>query len=188
MKAVVTFAAAVVLMASAALAADLKSGLQPGASVPPFDVEKVAGAVNDGKSVGDNFCYRCMLGNKPVVMVWARTTDESLGKLVKQLDAAIEKNADQKLSSFVNVLGKDADAAKANAKAFAAKHKVENVALVVPQDNANGPDDYAISPEADVTVLIYRGGKVAANHAVAAGKLSDDEIKSIIADTSKILK
>src|SRR5262245_14456123 len=117
MKAAMTLAVAAVLLAGVTVvrAAELKSGLQPGASVPAFDVEKCSGAVNDGKSVGDNFCYRCMLGNKPVVMVWARTPDASLAKLVKALDAACEKNADQKLSSFVNLLGKDSDALKATA-------------------------------------------------------------------------
>ena len=190
MKAAVTLALAAVLVAgvTVARAAELKSGLQPGATVPAFDVEKCAGAVNDGRSVGDNFCYRCMLGNKPVVMVWSRKADDSLAKLVKELDKACEKNADQKLSSFVNLLGKDADALKTQAKQFGAKNKVENVAIVVPQDHENGPADYQINPEAEVTVLIYRGGKVEANHAVAPGQLNDKTISSIVGDTSKILK
>ena len=61
-------------------AAELKSGLQPGDLVGAFDVEKCGGAVNDGKEVGANFCYRCMLGNKPVVMVFARKADKSAGR------------------------------------------------------------------------------------------------------------
>ncbi len=73
MKATISLGLAVALLAAFATtrAAELKSGLQPGDLVGPFDVEKCGGAVNDGKEVGANFCYRCMLGNKPVVMVFA---------------------------------------------------------------------------------------------------------------------
>ena len=73
MKARITLALALLLaLVSHATAAEIKSGLQPGDLVGAFDVEKCGGAVNDGKEVGTNFCYRCMLGNKPVVMVFAR--------------------------------------------------------------------------------------------------------------------
>ena len=109
MKASVILGLAAMLLAgiTAVRAAELKSGLQPGDLVGAFDVEKCGGAVNDGKEVGANFCYRCMLGNKPVVMVFARKADKSLATLVKELDKHVAKNSDQKLSSFVNLLGKD---------------------------------------------------------------------------------
>jgi hypothetical protein len=138
--------------------------------------------------VGDQLCYRCMLGNKPVVMVFARKADDKLAGLVKELDKAMAKNEDQKLSSFVNLLGKDSATLKSQAKDFVSKNKVENVAVVVPEDSENGPADYKVNPEAEVTVLIYRGGKVVANHAVPAGKLDEKTTAGIIADTSKILK
>ncbi len=67
-------------------------------------------------------------------------------------------------------------------------NNIENVALVVPVDSANGPESYNINPDAEVTVLIYRGGKVEANHALAVGQLNDSAVKSIVADTGKILK
>ena len=169
-------------------AAELTSGLQPGDLVGAFNVEKCGGAVNDGREVGANFCYRCMLGNKPVVMIFARKTDGNLSKLAKQLDKHLAKNSDQKLSSFINLLGSDPAELKSKAKEFAANNELENVALVVPDDNENGPEEFAISPEAEVTVTIYRNGKVAASHALAPGELTDAEIKSIISDTGKILK
>jgi hypothetical protein len=189
MKATFTLALALLLAGAAGVrAAELTSGLQPGDLVGAFDVEKCGGAVNDGKEVGDNFCYRCMLGNKPVVMVFARKADSSLATLVKELDKTVSKNADQKLSSFVNLLGENPSQLKATAKEFAAKNQIENVALVVPQDNQNGPPEFKINPAAEVTVTIYRNGKVAASHALSSGELDAKEIKSIIADTGKILK
>ncbi len=169
-------------------AAELTSGLQPGDLVGAFNVEKCGGAVNDGREVGANFCYRCMLGNKPTVMVFARKTDDKLAALAKQLDKHVAKNSDQKLSSFINLLGSDPAALKSEAKEFAAKNELENVALVVPDDNENGPEEFKINPEAEVTVTIYRNGKVAASHAVAAGGLTDAQIKSILEATGQILK
>src|SRR6202163_932990 len=98
MKASVTLGLAAILLAgmTTVRAAELKSGLQPGDLVGAFDVEKCGGAVNDGKEIGANFCYRCMLGNKPVVMVFARKADPALAKLVKELDKAVAEHADKK--------------------------------------------------------------------------------------------
>ena len=154
----------------------------------PFEVEKCGGAVNDGQEVGANFCYRCMLGSKPVVMVFARKADPALARLVKELDKAVAANSNQRLSSFVNLIGKDPAELKAQAKKFAAQNKVENVALVVPEDNENGPPEFNINPEAEVTVILYREQKVEANHSLAPGKLDKQSIQSILDDTSKILK
>jgi hypothetical protein len=108
--------------------------------------------------------------------------------LVKELDKTVAKNADQKLSSFVNLIGANATELKATAKQFAAANQVENVALVVPQENENGPAEFKISPAAETTVTIYRNGKVVASHALGAGGLDAKEIQGIIADAGKILK
>jgi hypothetical protein len=121
-------------------------------------------------------------------MVFARKADANLAALAKELDKEVAKNSDQKLSSFINLIGGDSAELKTEAKEFAAKNELENVALVVPDDVANGPEEFKINPEAEVTVTIYRDGKVAASHAVPAGKLDQKEIDSIIKDTGKILK
>lgn len=51
-------AAMVVAGAAAAVAAELKSGLQEGDFVGPFDVVKCAGAEEDGVKQGRQLCYR----------------------------------------------------------------------------------------------------------------------------------
>jgi hypothetical protein len=188
MKAFCLSVAVALAFVGTARAAELTSGLQPGDLVGAFNVEKCGGAVNDGREVGANFCYRCMLGKKPTVMVFARKADANLAALAKELDKEVAKNSDQKLSSFINLIGGDSAELKTEAKEFAAKNELENVALVVPDDVANGPEEFKINPEAEVTVTIYRDGKVAASHAVPAGKLDQKEIDSIIKDTGKILK
>lgn len=166
---------------------ELKSGLQPGESVDPFVVEKVAGAVSDNVRVGSTLCYRCLLGSKPVVMVFARKADKNLVALVKQLDQAVVDKADQKLAVLVNLIGNNPDELKKTGAELAKTNDIKNVAFVVPQDNENGPPEFNISPEAETTVMLYRRGKVAANYAVPPGKLDSATIQAIVADTSKIL-
>lgn len=175
------------MLVSAARAAEFKSGPQAGEMVGAFTVVKAAGAADDGVKVGDELCYRCRMGNRPMVMVFARTADAKLAALVKQLDKVVADNKEKKMGSFVSLLGDKPDDLKAAAKSFVEKNKIENIAFVVPEENKTGPSDYNLDEKADVTVLIYRDGKVAANHALAAGGLSDSEIKSIVADTGKIL-
>lgn len=188
MKKLAVLGVAVVLTASAVVAGDLKSGPQPGDSVGAYTVEKCAGNPSDNVAVGKNLCYRCMLGSKPVVMVFTRKADANLAALVKELDGTLPKHEDKKLSAFVNLIGdKDADALKKTAKEFGEKTKSEHVAIVVPDDSENGPAGYKISPEAEVTVIIYRDGTVAANHAFEAGKFDKKAITSVIDDTAKIL-
>lgn len=189
MRRLFTVLSAAMLLASVptVYAGDLKSGLEPGDELEAFDVEKCGGAVNDGKDVGANFCYRCALGEKPVVMVFARKADAPLAKLTSELEKAIGKHEEQMLSSFVNLLGSDADLLKSQAKQFAAKQKLENVAVVVPQDYENGPEAYKISPQAEYTVIIYKNDAVEASHAFAPGELDEKGIQAIIADTSKML-
>lgn len=184
----VGLAVAVLASVSAVRAEDLKSGLQVGESIGAYDVEKCAGNENDGVEQGKVLCYRCKLGNRPVIAVFARSADDKLAALMKALDALVVHNEDKKAASFVNLLGDDADALKEASKSLVEKSKAENIAVVVPIEHKNGPEALKLNPDADVTVLIYNKGKIEANHALAAGKLDAKKIKAIIADTDKILK
>ena len=82
--------AAVVFGASLATA-EVTSGPQVGDSVGAFTVTKVAGNPDDGFAVGRSGCYRCKTGSKPVVMVFARSADEKLAKLLKKIDEVAEQ-------------------------------------------------------------------------------------------------
>jgi hypothetical protein len=169
-------------------AAELKSGPQKGAELGAYEVVKVAGNPHDGVKVGEELCYRCKMGNRPMVMVFARKADKNLAQLVKELDKVVTKNEDQKMGAFVTLIG-----AKEEAKAKAAAEKLvkdadaNHVAVVIAKDQPNGPEEYKINPEAEVTVLIYKQGTVAANHALPAGALNAKAAKQIVSDTSKIL-
>ncbi|MFM8436438.1 MAG: hypothetical protein ACKOBP_14070, partial [Planctomycetia bacterium] len=75
---------AILFLATATASAEVTSGPQVGDSVGAFTVLKVAGNPDDGFPVGKSGCYRCKTGSKPVVMVFARSADEKLAKLLKK--------------------------------------------------------------------------------------------------------
>jgi hypothetical protein len=173
-------AMAVVVATAAVASAEVTSGPQVGERVGAFTVTKVTGNPDDGVTDGKTLCYRCKMGQRPVVMVFARSADDKLAKFLKKLEEEIEEHADTKLSAFVNMIGTDEAALKQAASDFVAKHGLKRVAFVIPEDVQNGPEDLKIAPDADLTVVCYKEGKVQANHAFAAGGLSDDQIEAIV--------
>jgi hypothetical protein len=179
---------AIGLLVTRGQGAELLSGPQPGDILDAFTVTKAAGAANDGVKVGQELCYRCRMGNRPMVMVFAHQPNAALAGLVKQLDEVVAKNEDKKMGSFVSLLGDEPKKLADEAKQFVESNKIEHVALVVPAEHAAGPSSYKLNPDADVTVLIYRQGKVVVNYALPAGALNDEAVKKIVADTSKILE
>ncbi len=121
-------------------------------------------------------------------MVFARKTNDALASLVKQIENVIKENMDQKVASFVNILGEDEQATRKAARRFAEEHDVSDVAIVVPRDHENGPPSFKISPDAEVTVMLYRNTTVKANHSTGPDGLTDKRIAAIVADTAKILE
>lgn len=172
--------AAVAVMAGGVASADLVSGPQPGERVGAFTVTKVAGNANDGVAEGKSLCYRCKMGNRPVVMIFARTADESLAKLIDELEEELKEHESDKLTGFVNMIGSDAESLKVAAAKFVKDNGIERVAFVVPEDAENGPGNLKIAPEADLTVVCYKGGKVVASHALKKGELNGDTIGAIV--------
>jgi hypothetical protein len=104
--------------------------------------------------------------------------------LVKQVDAEIAKN--KKLKSFVVVLTDDGDATAEKLKSMAKEHGIKNIPLTMVESPA-GPPHYKIAKDADVTVMMWRGTSVKANHAYPKGGLTDSDVKTIVADLPKIL-
>ena len=156
MRRIVSAVAVVALLVcvSAVQAEELKSGLAAGKFVGPFYVTKLAGAEEDGVKVGKNLCYRCKNGGRPQVMVFTRSADEKVAKLVKELDSAIGKNSDKELCAFVNVLGEDKASASADAKKLAKTTEAKNVPFVLPNEFENGPENYGLNAKADVTIIL----------------------------------
>ena len=119
--------------------------------------------------------------------IFAREVSDNLASLVKQVDEQIAKNEDKKMAAFVVLLTEDPDAAAPKLEELAKKHQIENVPLTI-FDGESGPESYKIAEDADVTVLMWKGQKVKANHAFRQGELDAQKIETVVADTSKILE
>jgi hypothetical protein len=187
MKRLFTAAVALCALASFSLAEDLKSGLEAGKTIGAFDVVKCAGAEDDGVKIGTSLCYRCRYGARPMVMVFSQNNDKGVATLLKELDGVVEKNKSKQLKAFVNVIGEDKDKAETAAKSLGKDSK--NVPVVVPVEYETGPKDYGIDTKAETTVIIAKGGKVVANHALGKDGLTEKAIEGILADVNnKALK
>lgn len=169
------------MFASALIAAELKSGLQPGDKPPAYNVKDIT-----GPSEGKSLCYRCKYGARPVVNIFARELTPEVVSLVKKIDGVVGENGEKKMAAFVTLLTNDPDKDEVKLKAIAKKEGLKNVPLTV-FDGVAGPEDYKIDEKADVTVMMWVESNVKVNYAFAKGDLKADNTKAIVADTKKIL-
>jgi hypothetical protein len=174
--------AAVVLTAGLVVAAELKSGPQPGEKVPgPFTPLNVT-----GDAAGKKNCLYCSNGDNPVAVVFARCADCPMTqKLIKELDKATVANEKADMGSYV-VFCADEEKMEEKLKEFAKKEGLKKIVLSI--DSPTGPGNYKINKDADVTVILYKDRKVVTNAAFKKGELTDAGIESIIKDVPKITK
>ncbi|MCC9599260.1 hypothetical protein LOC67_01715 [Stieleria sp. JC731] len=159
--------------------------LQSGDGIGAFYVVKVAGAEDDGVEQGQKLCYRCRYGSRPMVMVFARETEGEVGKLVKELDAAVAANEDSQLRGLVTMLGKDESSLKDSASKFASKTGAKHVPFVVATDHEAGPSSYKIAEDAAVTVVVASDSKVVASHSYKSTDKVD--VTAIMGEVKKAL-
>jgi hypothetical protein len=117
-------------------------------------------------------------------VIFAREVNAPLASLVKKIDEATSKNAEQKMCSYVVMLSDD-DSLEKKLKEFADKEKLSKTSLMI--ENPTGPPEYKIAKDADVTVVLYVKKNVKANHAFKKGELDDKGIQSVLDDLTKIL-
>jgi hypothetical protein len=169
------------MLVGAVFAADaVKSGPQVNDDVPgPFHPVNVTGA-----KAGKKNCLYCQNGANPVAVVFAREVTPEVTKLIKKLDQCTAKNDECKMGSYVVFLC-DKEGLEKDLKALAEKEKLEKIILSI--DNPAGPEDYKISKDAEVTVLLYTKHIVKSNHAFKKGELKDRDIEAIVKEVPKIL-
>ena len=119
-----------------------------------------------------------------MVCVFARKTSEPLASLVKKIDEKIGENG--KLKSFVVMMTKEGEKTGEALKKLAADASVKHVPLTMIGEK-DGPPDYEISSDADVTVLMWKQHKVKVNHAFK-GELSDKDIETVVSSIPKVLE
>ena len=122
-----------------------------------------------------------------MISVFTRGLSDNLASLVKQIDDAVDKNKKEKMAAFVVLLSEDADADAEKLTKLAAEKGIANTPLTI-FDGIAGPAKYKIAEKADVTVVMWTGGKFTVTHAFEKGKLNAAAIKIVIADIEKILK
>jgi hypothetical protein len=118
-----------------------------------------------------------------VVCVFARKTSEPLTSLVKQIDKKIDENG--KLCSFVVLIPQKGGNPAAALEKLAKDAGIKHVPLTIGE-SPNGPPDYEVARDADVTVLMWKQQSVRVNHAFK-GELTDKDIGAIVADIPKVL-
>ena len=117
-------------------------------------------------------------------MIFAREVSGPLTSLVKKIDAETAKNSKAKMGSFVVFMSED-EGLNDKLKSLAEKEGIKK--LVFSIDNPAGPKAYAVSKDADITVVLYNQRKVMSNYAFKKGELNDAAISKILADVPKIL-
>jgi hypothetical protein len=122
-----------------------------------------------------------------VVNIIAREITDDLTGLVKAIDTKVGENKSKRMAAFAVVLTDDADKTEPKLEALAKDKKISNTPLTI-MEGVTGPPSYKIAPNAEVTVMLWVGGKVVANHAFPKGKMDKAAIDKIVEDTAKILK
>jgi hypothetical protein len=159
----------------------VKSGPQVGQEIPgPFHPLNVTGAAKGKKN-----CLYCANGPSPVAVVFAREATPAVAKLIKKLDEATNQNKSKSMGSYA-VFCSAQEGLQTKLEELASKQGIESLILSI--DSPEGPKEYNIAKDADVTVLLYNDFTVRANHAYAKGQLNDGAIARIVADVSKIAK
>jgi hypothetical protein len=158
-----------------------KSGPQPNQRPGPYSA-----LVCVGKERGTQHCYICESADRPVIIVFARTLSDPLGKLVKQFDGAVKEHKASELRAWVTFLDEDQTKLDPLLVKWAQSHAISNVACAVFEDTV-GPPTYRLNKEADVTVLLSVKQKVVANFAFRAGELNDAAIAEIVKSIPKIV-
>ncbi len=167
------------LSAGMVAAGSVTSGPQVGDKVPgPFKPMNVT-----GEDAGKASCQYCRNGSRPVAVVFAKEVTPALARLVAKIDAANVASKDG-MGSYV-VVCNEAPGVDRQLLAVAQQMRIQQTILTTYK--AGGPEKYRLSPEADVTVLLYNHFTVKANRAFKKSELTEEAIDAVVADLGKML-
>jgi hypothetical protein len=159
-----------------------RSGLQVKQRPGPYSA-----LVSVGPQRGTQHCFICETGDRPMVIVFARSLNESLGQLVHKLDKAMTQHKMADLRAWVTFLGEDHLTFDPKVVDWGKKHATGNVPLAVFEDPV-GPPTYLLAREADVTILLAVKQRVVFNFAFRAGELNDQAIESVLQAIPKMVQ
>jgi hypothetical protein len=145
------------LLAVSAFAANIQSGLKPGADLPAFQVADIT-----GPNKGRQLCYRCQFGGNPVMAAFIKGSPTEAAPLLAAMQGVYDANKAKNLKSFVVFMG-GPELAPA-VKKLAAEKGISIPLTVLPQGTkAADVAQYQINPEAANTILLWNKGEVHSN-------------------------
>lgn len=168
------------LLAIAGAEEPCKSGLRENQRPGPYTA-----LVSVGPQRGQQHCFICESGSRPMVILFARQLSEPLGKLVGKLDKQLSMQKDSEVRIWVTFLNDDQTSFDPKVVDWSKKHATGNVPLGVFEDTV-GPPTYLLAREAELTVLVANRQKVVANFAFRAGELNDTGTAAILKAVGKI--
>lgn len=169
------------LLTVGVVVADPPGPLQVGDEVGAFYVKDVT-----GPAAGQDLCYRCRFGDRPVVSIFARKVDDNLASLLKEVDGIVGQNAAKEMAAFLVVMTDDPAGQEEKLKQLAKDKELKNVPLTTFED-VNGPRSYRINKDAEITVMMWVDGKVQVNDTYKSADLTKEKIAAVGKSTSKIL-
>ncbi|MCS6864463.1 MAG: hypothetical protein RMJ56_11535 [Gemmataceae bacterium] len=169
------------LLCSAVAAAEpCHSGLPVGQRPGPYSF-----LVATGPQRGQQTCYICEQHdeNKPGVIVFARSLNSTLGKLLSQLESALQPHKNSGCKVWMTLL---TDKADLDALAKWAQQQGLKACPVGVFEDADGPPSYKLNKEADVTVIFFTQQKVVANFAFRPGELDATAIETVMKSVPRL--
>jgi hypothetical protein len=151
--------------------------LKEGEEVAPFEVFDVTGPAKDTE-----ICYRCKFKDQPVVCIFTRDMTENTQKLIKKLD---QESAAKKVNGFVCHCTDEVDPAKTKLAEVAKTHELK-IPLTVFK-GVEGPKEYKLAKDSEVTVMCWTKGKLVCSNVVKASELDDARITDLAKNLDKIV-
>ncbi len=176
-----TMAAWLVLVGTVPAAEPLSPGLEIGQRPMPYSF-----VLSTGPHRGQSQCFICATGDRPAVIVFARSRSEATGKLLRQLDKALTDHQAAELRAWVTFPSKDQPTLDPELVRWSQKLGLQSLPLGVFEDAA-GPPSYRLSPDADLTVLLFVKRKVVASFAFRPEETTDDSLGAVLQALPKIL-
>jgi hypothetical protein len=150
--------------------------LGPGDPIGAFRVTKIGGAVEDGVAPGEDLCYRCRYGSRPMVLIFARKSGPGLVRLAQRLDAAIDSHRDTHVRGLLTFIGDQPAELSDAATKFVSESEVRCLPIVVAEDAVTGPIDYRIPESAAVTVIVASDSQVVQTNVFTVDTIDADAV------------
>ncbi len=161
----------------------LRSGPQAGERPLPFTSNMVTGA-----NRGRQFCYICELKDEPAVLVFARKPDEATGVLLQGLKEGVRTYRKDRLFVWMVFLSSPETGAQTAQERQVYTFARENGATELPISvlgDPQGPPGYLVAPDAEVTCLVFRSGKVVLNRAYRAKEWTPRAAESFLKEVPR---